>query len=47
MTIMHKLWAEEDLYDFGQPIDELSSGQGIEEIEVNVYFRRLAIQASG
>ena len=35
------------LYDFGQPIYELTSGQSVQEIEVNVYPRRLANQKSG
>ena len=35
-----------DLNDFGESIDELTSWQSIEKVEVNVYFGRLAVQVS-
>ena len=43
----HYFWTEPDLYNFGEPVDELMCGQSIKKVEVNVYPRRLAIQASG
>ena len=43
---MNNFWAELDLDNFGKAIYELTSGQRIEKVEVNIYFRRLAIRAS-
>ena len=37
---------QSDLNDFGESIDELTSGQSIEKVQVNVYFRRLAVHVS-